>query len=1607
MGQHRYSAKILPKFQDLDTDVRYVKQGGVRYMRNLRLGTPSSSNLEIVENIKSTLEVPFNILPSGKNKCIGSTIDTKNNRLIFLNYNSENNHCVYCYIIAENIVVELYKDIPDNVILDFVEDYKAQGTRIKVLDGKYLFWTDRYNAQRFLDIEKAIEYNKKKIWHVADNLSLFRLNLNNEYHEFYLDNPTNAILDAFDIEKCDCKYIFTEKVANTLVVENDFFIPQNFYPKPHNERQIDFILYPPHTAPKLELALDNNYKRNFLNNTTWQFRTRYKYKNGAYSVWSAWSKLINTSFDCGNNTYNCIDIDYSADIFNEFNDNSEFNLIDSVELGYRNTNIGELNKFVTIPQCEIPKGRQVYRFYNDTHAETQPQIDDVLQYDAIPLKSGGMNVVGDRIVLADNIEGYDSECFDFNVNLKFTPNIANKRGSLKVIIRIFNPTQSGRYRSNQPIIKRNESILFGGLDADGTGRPNFNDMKFQDEFGQYLPAGGFVGYLAGTDYFGISKQVRLDGVSLDGQDSNFILLNSEGDWENLDNALGGVGDNSILYSVLEIKDIPIGRYIFRLASHLCSYGSQYGSYYDLNNPQLIQQTSTNVMGVIPDGLPKNKDSVRRLQKEVIIDIVENQQAELPDFVIEDLIYIPRENNDNHGASLNGYVKDSGGNSGTNSTLEEFVKGDAVEGVLVTPQGFFGNSAIYTDHNGYFYNRTDEATFAYQFNFKVQHLFHTDKDFISDNQYVYGYGSFNGKTITQFYDGTAVQRVNSSNAIAEDNGGYCFGIPNYNPAVSINNRTIVKGKIVDVDGNGIAGIDYVVSGTNRIGKTDINGEYKFIVYPTLIFSRKVEIIFYSKNACFGYEFKSEVFNILNISSSGYNYNNHYEVDDIVYNVSGNIGQQFYLKNGGVYDFGVEELDRGNRKSKLHFNEKKHRIRLPFTTEKIKQYFPNITQDTEGNAITDESQADGYFTAEIELISKPSVWSTHLYTLRTEDQVYSDYLQFGVSDVKYVIEYKENEDGIFEPQETTFGGSNANEIYLNINTSFVKYKKRNTNSEKGWTYEKGDMLRFLYKDDGKLFDGFYEVEIKGQRGNWFIIDNIEGLPELKQGVVVEIFRLKQKRQSQLFYETAEYTKVEDRYLPTRNFRENKILLNTGDAYRRNRVMPLSVINEVDGTESSFKIISANIEDPTISDKYIGKDNDIGRPSAINDNNKQIHRPSSIRFGGKYIIGSNINELHRFIPTDIVEANTNYGKITIIEDFENILFVAQEKMCHIRYINKTRTTLGDGSVQLLDSSTFLSQPDYFAFNYGCTNPESFTRSENACFFSDMNTGNIIQYSVQNGIGNISGIDLRYNATRGQDTYVKKTQNEINKIPIEVRNNVAFIYGGYHTQEYNELHITFEEFTKQENTNYSFLNKVARNSNIGESDDKFKKYDNIVQLDSIGINSNTIAFDNRKNYWYGDRGYIGECYSVFMNNAFAFKDGRLYVLDKGVDYNTFFGVKDKSKLIIIMNEAPSEIKDFQAYSIESNKFWENIINTIPYNTNLGRKQESVTLDALVQNKNGIFYGAIQKDMLTIGKQDPLYNGNDMVGDVMLLEFENDNNERVELFAINVYAGYVGRTNF
>ncbi|MEN9447082.1 MAG: hypothetical protein RJA25_372, partial [Bacteroidota bacterium] len=382
MSRHQFSQKILPKFVDSDTEVRYVKtdDGAVMYMSNVRSGKRNDKSKGALVNIRGTLLVPNNYLPSGTNECIGSCTNTSGTFLLFSNWNSNAGHGIYMYnpTFAEPIQL-LYSDVNGNEVLGFHRYFKIKGTKSKILEDKHYFWTDAYNSPRYLNIERALNYKKKKIFEIQQidsdiidyNVLVFKYN--GVLTSLYLSNLSNILTsnpllsNYFDIEDCSCSIILTEKEANTCDLTTNSstirIVPQNFYPQKHHERQIDLLCRPSSTAPAVVLKKDLKQRRNLLNGYTWQFRTKIVYFDNNES---AWSKLINTSGGC-EEEYNYIQIDYTDQMFDCYNDISQLSVIKEVVIGYRNTNQGNLHSFVTIKQCDIPKGVQLYDFYNDIY----------------------------------------------------------------------------------------------------------------------------------------------------------------------------------------------------------------------------------------------------------------------------------------------------------------------------------------------------------------------------------------------------------------------------------------------------------------------------------------------------------------------------------------------------------------------------------------------------------------------------------------------------------------------------------------------------------------------------------------------------------------------------------------------------------------------------------------------------------------------------------------------------------------------------------------------------------------------------------------------------------------------------------------------------------------------------------------------------------------------------------------------------------------------------------------------------------------------------------------------------------------------------------------
>ena len=1469
MSQHKYSQKILPKYVDSDSEVRYIKTdaGGVRYMSNIRIGKRNDKLKGAAINIRGTLLVPNKYLPEGTNECLGSRANESGTFLLFLNWNSNTGHSIFMYnpTFAEPIQL-LYQDSPGNEVLGFHRYYRVKGTKAKIVQDQHFFWTDAYNAPRYLNIDWALNYKKKKIFEIqqidADivdfNVLVFKYKgiLTNVYTGNFgtllLSNP--LLSNYFDIEDCSCSIILTEKEANTceLTTNNTKLriVPQNFYTEQHHERQIDLVCYPSSTAPQVILKKDIKQRRNFLAGYTWQFRTKIVYFDGNESAWSSWSKLINTSGNC-EEEYNYIAIDYTDKIFDCYNDLRQLNVIKEVVIGYRNTNQGNLHSFVRIKQCDIPKVSQVYNFYNDIYAGLEPEYDDkVKQYDLVPLQCGALSAANNRLITADVTENYEEDCFDFDVEVDYHPkeDIDQFKGKIECWIDIKNFNIPSQY--NLPITQQTEN-------ADTYNYGLFDDY---DRFDERLGTKGFTVYLAGTDHKTITKQVISGANSLSITDDEYNIVDNIGG-RNTETIINAIKNEPAKFrqkaTITGIKD---GTYIIRIASHWCSYNNKLGKgeAYDLDNGIIWQKTSTNVLSV---------NNIKNIF-EAKVTVVNGVMVEpLPVFNVQTASGIAESsriylNIFGFGIGITysliqGYVIDS------NSVAQEDVyQGTRVEhaviktvkvGELIHTERGSPTYAL-TDHNGYGFliarvgindiGGNNKINVSKGRNINWDNLPGNDGDMAilwDDNN------PFDGN-LTQLKNGSCDTFNNEDDNFSQEVVNN-FIFPYLADAHNVTNnfRTLIKGRIATTQDNyPLSNVLVVATGTNRFDKTDVNGEFGIIVYAnsdTRSDFRTVDLIFSADdcnniNATFRYTID------LGKIPPKHNNTNPYDIGTIFIDVTYNdLTPTYYLKNGDTYDIAATIMDRGLRKTTVLHNDKTNRIVLPFTTEYIQDYFPNLTVDTKGNAITPTTKAEGFFTLKITLLSPPPIWAVSMYLLRTEGQVYADYVQMVVSHVEYVINYREtlNVDDVLvpDPVTTLYENKDANEIYLDLISSFSEYKDRNSSSKKGWTFEKGDRIRFIYNPDGDLYD-FIEVEIKEQRGNYFVIDNIDSLPELKQGFTVELFRLKTKVENKQYFEIAEHVKVLNPYTDARAWETSTIKPNTGDAYRRNRKM-------IAKHEDETMLVSRIVEDPTPDDSVLEKDNDKGRSDFINYEYKQIRRLATGRYSDKLVPDSSINKLRRFDAEQQFSADANYGAITIVDDFTNVIFIAQENKCHTRLVSKRSLYLGDGSIGVSAPGTYLSdEPYYLNDEFGCKNPESYMKCKGFGVFYDVVNSTYVAYFNQNGLNSLSGYDDKYGSSKLQNSVFKDLSNKLALIPAELYQFLVQAQSVYSDDE-NEINFSVRDINIAVGQDISEYSGYRYGSNIGENDVKFKVFDKSDF--AMNFKGFTLCFDNESKMWLMNR--------------------------------------------------------------------------------------------------------------------------------------------------------------
>lgn len=1200
------------------------------------------------------------------------------------------------------------------------------------------------------------------------------------------------------------------------------------------------------------------------------------------------------------------------------------------------------------------------------------------------------------------IEGYDNPCIEANIALDFVPDPVTNTRDVVAKIRILNvyADQPG-YAFHQPIVNlgkdtqggiSNAQITYGGF-GQFSLTPLTRGEYVQDvgtAYEQYLPEGGFVVYLAGTPYWAISEQIV--PTVTDGTNSytptvladNVFNADREGYsltpyrrryrsaiHDAIDPPVG-YSVSQPIHSVVRIKNVPPGTYVLRVASNWCSFGDVLGkgSAYDLNGAgRQWQRTSMPISGI-------NQQEVT----EIVVVVPATGTGDIdatpgPDNYIEvaDLTNA-RPNLFNTFGTKNtiGYAYDNGAqaDSPTNplwggtpmekqrvyfrlvdvgnvvlqyaSVAFNGLWGSILTGSWPTIFDDFKNEGyVRTDHNGFFWFTAPIASLSMS-------TYRMACVGVSGNPATPGtYNNLAG-TFTNFnvaydfgdayYDGlyNGVLTPNTGN-IGGTTGRGAFSVVGYNNNQSVYDicQTTISGRCVDANGVGIPGVNVVFT-NGSFTTTSASGTYQIIVWgdsEANIDSRIDRLIFSGVGRC--------TYDIPNpnqlVAINWFFLNQAYsrnvfwfQPDTLITIVSGQVIGRW--KRGGKEQFGIVYKDEAGRMTFVVSNEGLNQY-VPFYTEDLNKFDP-YTYPVAGTYNTGNPVISWTLDSPVPVPTHGRF--SHYQWFRTKDTALNFWLQWVAKEVIYSERWDETTGA---PVATTFNDPDVTEIYFDLE-NLTDYQNENTDSMLGYVYQPGDRLRLIADHNGVFYQGYYDVPITGQRGQYVVIEADGALPELERGVFFEIYTPKLQTTEALFYElVGECYEIIDPYGANPTHSVTSGVFPAGDAWFRPRQMPAGPLR-----------YTYSIESQSVSDFFASKVESIGRLSIIDASAKQLERPTAIRLTNPYLPNTDTNGLSQFEGLNIREFDRSFGLI-------NALVITGDRMLCICANRKTVAIyVGQAVIRDVSGQTFLAISDDvlgnnrpLEYNAGTINPESVVVNRNAVYFFDNSIGEVLR-ATEAGIFPISDYGMR--------TYWSTTSKNLRDVPGA---KFPATYDRFH-EEYIISVPTYE----LDSQNDSVLNLVG---------------------------GRTAAFydpgtDSRS--WSGFYNFYPEFMSVAGQLYVSFKDGQPYLHNTG-NYTEFYGITYPARIKMVANMEPSRVKTWLSLTLESLWKWgATMVND--------RGQETSLASTAFSDMEGQQKADIRRDQNTPNVQFPILNGSLMKSEALEVEISNSDNEQVSIFATDVY---------
>ena len=389
----------------------------------------------------------------------------------------------------------------------------------------------------------------------------------------------------------------------------------------------------------------------------------------------------------------------------------------------------------------------------------------------------------------------------------------------------------------------------------------------------------------------------------------------------------------------------------------------------------------------------------------------------------------------------------------------------------------------------------------------------------------------------------------------------------------------------------------------------------------------------------------------------------------------------------------------------------------------------------------------------------------------------------------------------------------------------------------------------------------------------------------------------------------------------------------------------------------------------DRHYYLDYSLGRPLVAAPDQKQKRLGDRIYYSGAATPDSERTFINSVSALDYKDTSDNGGDIQVLkmtsttDIYGQVMLAIAETNTTSLYLGETLVRGKDGNMQTTASDKVIGGTSELRGMYGTSHPQSVAAYQGSVCWFDVNKGAVVHY----GSGGIKVI-----SDNGLSNYFRTMSDFVR--PLNLASSI--------NKRYNQYYITIGEDSAR-----PVRTLAGYTPEEGEPDNPFELADGFV-----------LVYDMDTERWTTAITMNPECLGGIGTLPMSFKDGRLWIHKSG-SRNKFFGENYPSKIAVVLNAPPNDVKIPESISIEADEAPSHIYiqNLRPY-----LQQTDIDSTEFVE-KEGIYYAPVLRDRLSNGGLEDDYLTNLLSGEkirgqyiqiAVVMDYPDDD---FEINAINV----------